>query len=91
MSVFGPDAFGVELHAVNRQLAVLQAHDDAVVQFGRDLKAVGQGGAVHDQRMIPRCLERRGQARKKAGAGVPHRAHLAMNDLGARTTLPPKT
>ena len=37
----GQDALGVELHALERPLAVAQAHHDAVVRPGRHLEAVG--------------------------------------------------
>ena len=37
----GEDALGVELHALERPLAVAQAHHDAAVRPRRDLEAVG--------------------------------------------------
>src|SRR4051794_40659920 len=51
------DALGMELHAMDRQAAVLHRHDQPVGGLGGDVQAVGQGGAIDDQRMIARRLE----------------------------------
>ena len=38
---FGEDRLGVELHALDRQVAVAQAHHQAVLRLGGDLEHVG--------------------------------------------------
>ena len=62
----GEDRLGVELHALDRQLAVAQAHDRAVGGLGGDLEHVGQAVAVDDQRVVAGGLERVGQAGEHA-------------------------
>ena len=81
--MLGCDGFGVKLHPMDRQGSVLQAHDRTVLKVCSDLKAVGQGGLVNDQRMKTRCRERAGQTGKQSGAAVFHDTHLAMHDLVA--------
>ncbi len=81
MPVFGPDAFGVELHALDGQRLVPQAHDRAVRQFCRHLQHIGQAGAVDHQRMIARGQKRCGQAPEHAKPRVMDLAHLAMHDF----------
>src|SRR5882672_9941640 len=48
------DALGMELDAVERPLAVLQPHDDAVGRLGGDGQAVRPAGAVDDEGVIAR-------------------------------------
>ena len=55
--MLGGDALGMELDTMDRQLAVLQAHDGAVCQFCGDFKAVGQAGAFDHKRVIARRLK----------------------------------
>ena len=81
MTMLTSDAFWMELHAFDGQVAVAQAHDRAVFQPGRDLKAVGQTLAVNDQGMIARALKRRWKVGKDTLAVVMHRTELAMHDL----------
>ncbi len=45
----GEDRFGVELHALDAQGAVTEAHDHAVGRRGRHLQLVGHGVGLHDQ------------------------------------------
>lgn len=75
------DAFRVELHALDRQGAMAQAHDGAILQPGGDLEAIGQAFALDHQRVIASGEEGRGQAAEHAFAFVIHLAHLAMHDL----------
>ena len=55
MAMLSRDAFGVKLDAVNRQVAVTESHDMAVItgciddQISRDI--------VNNQRVIARCSE----------------------------------
>ena len=88
--MFGGDAFGVELHAFDRQVTVAQPHDRAIGQPGCDLKAGRQRRAVNDQAVIAGGGERRRQARENALTCVVHRAHLAVNDLMAAHHIAPE-
>ena len=58
-----------------------QAHDGAVFKPCSDLKAIGQTGALHDQRMIAGGKEGRRQTPKYAFAFVVHGAHFAVHDI----------
>jgi hypothetical protein len=78
--MLGGDAFGVELHALDREVAVAKAHDRAVLEPRGDLEAIGQARALHDQRMVARGSERGGQAREDALAVVMHLSELAVHD-----------
>src|ERR1700722_684352 len=68
------DAFGMELHAIDRTLAVGQAHDEAVLGLGGHAQRFGQVLALDDQRMVARRRKRIGQVLEYARA--------AMADLG---------
>ena len=48
VAMLGEDRFRVELHAVNGQRPVAQAHDFLSVGFGGDFKAVGKRVPLHD-------------------------------------------
>jgi hypothetical protein len=52
VAVLGQDAFGVELHAFNRQRLVAHAHDFAVLRPGRHFQHLGAGGALDGQRVV---------------------------------------
>ena len=79
MAVLGGDAFGMELHAVDWQLAMAEAHDDAVLGFGADLQGVRQAVALDDKGVIARRLERRGDAGEQRRAAMADRAQLAVH------------
>ena len=70
MAALGGDALGMELHAVDRPLAMGEAHDEPVLGPGGDAQRGGQARALDDQRMIARRRERIGQAGEDAGAVV---------------------
>ena len=83
--------FRVELHAFDRQGLVAQAHDGAIVQPGRHLQTVGQGGAIDDQANDSGWPET-GEGRP---ANMPLPAWCMVPILPCtiswqRTTLPPK-
>jgi hypothetical protein len=48
MAMLGGDAFGVELHAVDRQVAVAEAHDMAVVAGGVDDQLSGMSSTISE-------------------------------------------
>src|SRR5260221_7174085 len=73
------NALGVELDAVNRPLAMLQTHDDAVRRLGGDRQAVRPAGAVDNERMIAGRLERVGEPGEEPGAVVANGAELAVH------------
>ena len=77
----GEDRLRVELHALDRQLAVAQAHHDAVVGLGRDLQHVGHRLPLHDQRVVAGRLERARQTLEHAGVVVSDERGLAVHDL----------
>src|SRR3546814_4016025 len=52
MAVFGGDAFRMELHAVDRQVAVAHAHDQAVMAGCVNDQRFGQYFLLDDQRMV---------------------------------------
>jgi hypothetical protein len=87
VAMFGGDAFGVELHAVDRQAGMAEAHRVAVIGAGVDHEAFGH--VLDDQRVIARGGERRGQPGEHAGAVVGDRRVLPCISP-PRTTLPPK-
>src|SRR5262245_16090533 len=76
------DAFGMELHAMHRQRAMLHRHDQPVIGLGGDMQAVRQRRAVDDQRVIAGGLEGLGRALEHALAGVGDHRQLAVHELG---------
>ena len=52
----GKHRLGVELHAFDRQLAMAQAHDEAV-GLGGDFQFLGQAFPLDDQRVVARGNE----------------------------------
>ena len=60
----------MELHALDRELAVAQAHDEAVLGLGADLEHVGHGVALDDERVVAGGGERGGHAAEHARAVV---------------------
>src|SRR5690606_35094578 len=85
VAVLAEDGFGMELHAVDRVLAVAQAHDRLVaavgiVRPGRDLEAVREAVGRDHQRMVARGLEAVGQPGEHACPGVADGRGLAVHD-----------
>src|SRR6187200_1784094 len=74
------NALGMELHAMDRQRAMLHGHDQPVIRLGGDVEAVRQGRAVDDQRMIARGLEGPRRAFENAFAAVGDHRQLAMHE-----------
>src|SRR5688500_5963371 len=75
VAVLGQDRFGMELHALDRERAMAQAHDlldRAVLVFGpcRHVQAGRQRRLLDHQRVVARRLERIGQAAEHAPAVV---------------------
>src|SRR5580658_9799526 len=71
----------VELYTFHPQLSVTQAHNRAVIGFGRDFQGARQRFALDDQRMIARGDERLRQVVKYGLAIVLDFAGLAMHQL----------
>src|SRR5215475_13192668 len=78
VAVFRGDALGMELHAVDWQRLVTQAHDD-VAGLGRDFELGWQSAALDDQRVIARGPEGRGDILEHALALVLHLGELAVH------------
>ena len=57
VAVLGGDALGVELHAEDRQLAVLQALHDAVLALGGRKKPLRPPFTIYHQRVVAGGLE----------------------------------
>ena len=55
--MLGRDALGMELHAVDRQVAVGDPHDEPVIGLGRHLEVARAGVAGDDERVVARRRE----------------------------------
>jgi hypothetical protein len=82
VAALGQHRLGVELDALDGQLAVPQRHDDPGRRVPGDLELVGHGGGVHGQRVVPRRRERRRQAGQDALPLVLDLTGLAVQQLG---------
>ena len=69
----------MELHTLDRVMAMPQAHDQPVFRLGRDLEHVGHGVTVDDERVIARCGERVRESREHARAVVTDLRRLAVH------------
>src|SRR5258708_12933500 len=79
MAVLREDRFGVELHALDGQRAVANAHDLAVLRPGGDLEVARATVALDRERMVPGRVIRRGQAAEHSGALVVDARDLAVH------------
>ena len=68
VAMLGRDAFGMKLHAVNRELFGRNAHHQPIVGLRRNGKRFGHAGALDHERMIAGGLERAIDAAKHARA-----------------------
>ncbi len=84
-SGFGQYAFRMELYAFNRELAVPQAHDDAlavgIMRFRADLQLFGQSFFGDDERVISRGGHWQRRVFKNSPAVMRDLADFAMHDL----------
>ncbi len=48
MAMFGGDAFGVELHAVDGERDVAEAHDMAVVEVALTIRSSGMSSTINE-------------------------------------------
>src|ERR1041384_2602807 len=69
----------MELNAVDRELALLQAHDFAFGGLGGDFEIRRQRFATNDQRMVTRRFERIWKAFKDSSVAMPHRRSFPMH------------
>src|SRR3546814_1211525 len=76
VTVLGGDAFRVELHAMDGQIAVTHAHDEAVGAGRVHHQRIRQAFRLDDQRVIARRGEGRGKAREYAGRSEEHTSEL---------------
>ena len=86
MTVLTQNGFRVKLHAFYSERPVPDAHDlipvaGVILSPGSDFKAVRQGLAVDDQRVITRCRERIAQAFEHAFVGMVYGRELAVHDF----------
>ena len=77
MAMFGRDALGVELEAVNRRMFGAHGHDDAV--FAPGVGDQWRGGRSDRERMIAGGGEGRRQALEQAVMVVPDVGDLAVH------------
>ena len=81
MAMFGGDAFGMELDAVDRERGVAEAHHMAIIarriddQLGRNI--------LDDQRVIARRRERRGEADEQPAPVMRHLRSLPVHQPAA--------
>src|SRR5207247_1099879 len=71
----------MELHAFDRQVAVAQAHDLAVLRLGAHRQAAGQRLALHGERVVARRDELVRNLEINPVAVVPDARQLAMHHL----------
>ena len=79
--ILGRDALRMELHPVDRQRLVAEAHHAGAVEPGRLAGGVDDqaaGNVLDDQRVIAGRVERAGQSLEQPGAVVVDRTGLAM-------------
>src|SRR5882724_11848003 len=77
----------MELHALHGKLAVANTHDFAVLGFGRDLQAGGQGRATNGQRVIAGRDEGARQSPKHAHSRMLDRRGFPVNNLSRLADL----
>src|SRR5690606_19559858 len=82
------DGLGMELHALDVELAMPYAHDLAVVGPGGELQAIRKVLAVDGERVVADRLECRRQALEKTDARMANRVGLAVHHTGG-TYHPP--
>lgn len=80
-SVLRRERFGMELHAPDREVAVPQAHHEAVVGPRSDFEASREGLALDDERVVAGRVERIGQSLEEVGVVVEDRRGLAMHQV----------
>ena len=83
MAALGEHRLGVELHALDGELAVPQRHDHPTGRTCRHLELVRYRGRLHRQRVIAGRGERVGQAVEDPGAVVLDQTGLAVQQLGS--------
>src|SRR3982074_3556112 len=91
MPVLGGDAFGMELHAVNGQRPMGEAHHQAVGSFRRHLEVARHRVAVDHERMVARRPERAVDAAKDALAAMADLGQLAMHRQGRAHDVTPES
>src|SRR5687768_5835065 len=69
-AVFGKDALGMELHAPDRVIAMLEAHDFALIRLGGDFQEIRHSVSLNDERMVARGQKRIRHAFKEVLAVV---------------------
>ena len=79
MSVFGHDRLGMELHALDGQALVFDAHDFAIVGPRGNVEHLRAGFALDHQRVVARHTVGRRQLRKYACPGVGDLRSLAVH------------
>ena len=80
LPVLGEDGFGVELDAVDWQVAVGEAHDFAFGGFGGDFEAGGEGFAFDDEGVVAGGFEGAGEAGEDILAGVEDGGGFAVHE-----------
>jgi len=81
VAMFGRDAFGVKLNAVDGQAFMGKTHDGAIFCGGGDVQAIGQAFALDHKGVVARGLKGGRKAGKDAGVLMLNGAHFAMHDF----------
>src|SRR6188508_1799729 len=79
MPVLGSDAFGMELHAVNRKRVVNKSHHELVFRFGIYFELDRYRCPIDHERMITRRFQGTIDATKESRACMLDLGHLAVN------------
>src|SRR5690349_10566119 len=69
----GQDRLRMELHCLDRQLAMADAHDNPVLGLGGHLEAGGESLLAREEGMVTADLELLGKTFEDTGSAVPHR------------------
>src|SRR6185312_13134516 len=90
VSIEREDRLRMELHCLNRQIAMPDAHDNAVVGFGRHFKTRRQNRPLREKRMITAYLEPLRQALEYALTLMRHHRRFPVHRIIQHPEFPAK-
>ena len=90
MAVFAEDAFRVKLHAFDRQVAMSDAHDLAIIGMGGDFQHLGQTRWCYRQRVLTIVRKLPGQIAENTLLRGSDDASFAMHQRLRAHNLRPK-
>src|SRR5258708_7436852 len=83
MTMFGGNALGMKLHAMDGQAGMHQPHHESIARLGIDREFARHVCAFNHERMIARCLQRAVNASEDSGTSVLDLRHFAVEGLCA--------